>query len=505
MKNLAATGQVSARASTVADVGLALLDGEGVVTVWDKGAEAITGWHPKDIIGRSFSLFLPPEAASQEVDTILGMVHKNGRHEVEGECRRREGEAFSGKLVISALGDGSGKHGGLAVVLRDLTAQVAVEDALRAREAHMRSVLDAIPDAMIVIDARGAIQSFSAAAVKQFGYEPDEVLGQNISLLMPEPYRSEHDDYLDRYARTGRRRVIGMGRVAMGQRKDGSTFPMELSVGEMQSAGQPFYTGFIRDLTERQKTEARLQELQSELVFMSRLSAMGEMASTLAHEINQPLTAITNYLRGCRRLVERMDGEQADMLRDALGLAGDQALRAGDVIRHLREFVARGEGQHRIESLPKLVEEASALALVGMREMGVQITIQIDPETRWVLADRIQIEQVILNLVRNAIEAMQECPRRELVISTHPGTEGGTAEVRVSDTGPGLASEVSARMFQPFVTTKEKGMGVGLSICRTIVEAHGGRIWTRPGPAGGAVFAFTLMLANHEEELDHDQ
>jgi two-component system sensor kinase FixL len=195
------------------------------------------------------------------------------------------------------------------------------------------------------------------------------------------------------------------------------------------------------------------------------------------------------------------------MLREAVGLAGDQALRAGDVIRHLREFVARGEGQHRIESLPKLIEEAGALALVGMQEMGVQVSFDIDPEARWVLADRIQVEQVLLNLIRNAIEAMQEVPRRELVISTHAvagtGGEGGTAEIRVSDTGPGLAPEVSARMFQPFVTTKAKGMGVGLSICRTIVESHGGRIWTQPGPAGGTVFIFTLLRAEHEE-VRHD-
>jgi two-component system sensor kinase FixL len=230
------------------------------------------------------------------------------------------------------------------------------------------------------------------------------------------------------------------------------------------------------------------------------------MASTLAHEINQPLTAITNYLRGCRRLLDRMEGAQVDMLREAVGLAGDQALRAGDVIRHLREFVARGEGQHRIESLPKLIEEAAALALVGMQEMGVQVSFDIDPEARWVLADRIQVEQVLLNLIRNAIEAMQEVPRREIVISTQAGTgsESGTAQIRVADTGPGLAPEVSARMFQPFVTTKAKGMGVGLSICRTIIESHGGRIWVHPNPSGGTIFTFTLLRADHEE-VHHDE
>ena len=259
------------------------------------------------------------------------------------------------------------------------------------------------------------IQSFSATAERLFGYEPDEVIGENVRILMPSPYREQHDGYLQRYLATGERRIIGIGRVVVGQRKDGSTFPMELAVGEMRSGGQRYFTGFIRDLTERQQTETRLQELQSELVHMSRFTALGEMASTLAHELNQPLTAIANYLKGCRRILERMEGDQVPMLREALDKAADQALRAGQIIRRLREFVARGESERQIESLPKLIEEASALALVGAKEKGVRVVFRLDPERRLVLADRIQIQQVLLNLIRNAIEAMQDSPRRELV------------------------------------------------------------------------------------------
>lgn len=487
----------------VADLALVALDREGIVTLWDRGAEAIFGWTRDEVVGRRLPVTYPPEeVAAGKPDSILEIARRDGRHEEEGERLRRDGGRFLARTVVSALGAPEGEGQGFAMAVRDVTRQVAIEDALRAREAELRSILDVVPEAMVVIDEAGLIRSFSAAAIRQFGYAEDEVLGRNVSLLMPEPYRSEHDGYLDRYARTGKRHIIGVGRVVVGQRKDGSTFPIELTVGEMRSAGRRHFTGFIRDLTERQRTEARLQELQSELVYMSRLSAMGEMASTLAHEINQPLTAITNYLRGCRRLLGRMEGEQADMLREALALAGDQALRAGDVIRHLREFVARGEGQHRIENLSKLIEEASALALVGVQEAGVQVSLETDPEARWVLADRIQVQQVLLNLVRNAIEAMQEVPRRVLAISTHAGTEAGMAEVRVGDTGPGLLPEVVARLFQPFVTTKPQGMGVGLSICRTIVESHGGRIWASPAPAGGTVFAFTLPRAERLEARD---
>ena len=211
-----------------------------------------------------------------------------------------------------------------------------------AREAHVQSILDTVPDAMIVIDARGIMQSFSSAAERLFGYTAAEVLGKNIKMMMPSPYRENHDGYLDRYMRTGERRIIGIGRVVMGERKDGSTFPMELSVGEMKSGDQRYFTGFIRDLTERQKTEARLQELQSELVHISRLTAMGEMASTLAHELNQPLSAIANYMKGSRRLLEQDTDERATMIREAIDNAAEQAMRAGQIIRRLRDFVGRG-------------------------------------------------------------------------------------------------------------------------------------------------------------------
>jgi two-component system sensor kinase FixL len=303
---------------------------------------------------------------------------------------------------------------------------------------------------------------------------------------------------MQRYLDTGERRIIGIGRVVVGQRKDGSTFPMELAVGEMRSGGIRYFTGFIRDLTERQQTETRLQELQSELVHMSRFTALGEMASTLAHEINQPLTAITNYLKGCRRILERMEGDTVPMLRDAVNEAGEQALRAGQVIRHLREFVARGESERHIESLPKLIEEASALALVGAKEQGVRVMFHFDPGAPFVLADRIQIQQVLLNLIRNAIEAMQEAPRRELTVATALA-EDGHVELSVKDTGSGLAPEVAAQLFQPFVTTKKHGMGVGLSICRTIVEAHGGKIWADSEQGRGTAFHFTLRAVRREE------
>ncbi len=363
-------------------------------------------------------------------------------------------------------------------------------DAL-AREAHLQSILDTVPEAMIVIDERGIMRSFSSAAERLFGYRADEALEQNVKILMPTPYRENHDGYLQRYMHTGERHIIGIGRVVVGRRKDGSTFPMELAVGEMNSGNRRFFTGFIRDLTERQNTEARLQELQSELVHISRLTAMGEMASTLAHELNQPLSAISNYLKGSRNLLEGRSDENSTTIRNALDRAADQAMRAGQIIRRLRDFVSRGETERRAESISKLVEEASALALVGVKDRGIHVQFEFDPSVDLVLADRVQIQQVLLNLIRNAMDAMETSHERDLRIAITP-IDKGYIRISVIDTGSGIAPEVAKQLFQPFVTTKRDGMGVGLSISRTIVEAHAGQIWVEQNPSGGTIFHFTL-------------
>jgi two-component system sensor kinase FixL len=400
-----------------------------------------------------------------------------------------------GALAFAVIGVGVAFWGAQIAATRQQVTDFNRD--LLAREAHLQSILATVPDAMVVIDEQGVMQSFSSAAERLFGYRAPEVLGRNVKLLMPSPYREAHDGYLGRYLATGERRIIGIGRVVVGERKDGSTFPMELSVGEMRSNDQLFFTGFIRDLTERQKTEARLQELQTELVHISRLTAMGEMASALAHELNQPLSAIANYLKGSRRLLERSTDPTLETVRDAMEKAAEQSLRAGQIIRRLRDFVARGESERRVESVKKLVEEASALALVGAKERGVRVRFHFDPVIDLVWADKVQVQQVLLNLMRNAIEAMEASTRRDLVISTSPG-ENDLVLVKVADTGSGISADIAAQLFQPFVTSKPQGMGVGLSISRTIIEGHGGQIWVEPNPEGGTVFQFTLRSVSKE-------
>jgi two-component system sensor kinase FixL len=377
-----------------------------------------------------------------------------------------------------------------------LEAAASTQD-LMAREAHLQSILDTVPDAMVVIDETGHIQSFSLAAERLFGWSADEVRGQNVNILMPTPYSEQHDSYLQRYRTTGEKRIIGIGRVVVGRRRDGSDFPMELAVGEMRSNDRRYFTGFIRDLTERQKTEGRLQDLQAELVHIGRLSALGEMSSALAHELNQPLSAVGNYINGARRLMD--SGAAPELVRDGLDKAAAQTLRAGEIIRRLRDFVQRGETDRRIESLSKLVEEASALALLGVKDADIRVAIRLDATHDLILADRVQIQQVLLNLIRNSVDAMIDSPERRLVISSE-AAEGDMVQVNVADTGGGMAPEVMEKLFQPFVSTKPHGMGVGLSICRTIVESHGGRIWPEPNSPHGTVFRFTLPEVDSELE-----
>jgi two-component system, LuxR family, sensor kinase FixL len=402
-------------------------------------------------------------------------------------------------LIFALVGFAVSWRGAILLRFRRI-ARTSTQDA-EARTAHLQSILDSIPDAMVVINERGLIQSFSSAAERLFGFRAAEVLGKNVKILMPSPYREDHDGYIERYLRTRERRIIGIGRVVVGQRADGSTFPMELAVGEMHVREQRFFTGFIRDLTERQQTEARLQELQSELVHMSRLTAMGEMASALAHELNQPLAAIANYMKGSRRLLENRQDQSLSLLRDAMEKAADQAMRAGDIIRRLRDFVSRGESERRVEDLKKLIEEASALALVGAKDKGVRVRFAFDPRLNYVLADKVQVQQVLLNLIRNAIDAMETAPTRELVVATSPAPDN-MVEISVADTGAGISPEIADQLFQPFVTTKSHGMGVGLSISRTIIESHGGSIAPRPNPGGGTIFTFTLPVVNKGEGGD---
>ena len=387
------------------------------------------------------------------------------------------------------------------LVRQSYKARSLAETQRDQREEQIRQILRTAPDAALVIDARGLIISFNAEAERQFGYTEAEVRGQNVRLLMPEPYKAEHDGYLERYAQTGEKRIIGKGRLVAAQRRDGSTFPITLAVGEVRSGDAVYFTGFIRDLTERADAEAQLEQLHGELARLSRLNELGEMASTLAHELNQPLSAIANYVQGSVRLLQNADFDTAPLLRTALEETAKQSLRAGKIIHHLRESATHGVAEMRVDSVRSIVEEAAALALAGSREKGIRTVFDYRAGADAVFVDRIQIQQVLINLVRNAVEAMRGAERRELRIAT---SDAGTSAiaVEVADTGPGIAEDIAQQLFTPFVTSKPGGMGIGLAISKRIIESHDGEIGVSRNASGGATFRFTLPVVSDSPEED---
>lgn len=475
------------------------LDPTGRISDINREAEMDLPEPHSSFLGQSHALFYPPDERAANLPAAdLAVASREGKLEREAWRVRGDGTEYLARLTINPLLDSDGALLGFGCIALDITEEIAVRKSFEAREQHLQSILATVPDAMIVIDENGCITSFSAAAERLFGYAEQDLLGQNIACLMPEPDRSRHAEYIAHYLQTGEKRIIGIGRVVSGQRRDGTTFPMELSVGEAGEEGARVFTGFVRDLSAKERDDLRLKTLQAELVHVSRVSAMGTMASTLAHELNQPLTAIANYLETARDVMDGKLELPPVMLRDALAEAAEETHRAGHIVRRLRDFVARGEVEKNIEQLSVLVEESAKLALIDARERGVRSFFVFDPKASRVLVDRIQIQQVLVNLMRNAVEAMASMARRELRVTTRLLPEG-YVEVSVEDSGPGIAPDVLPRLFDAFVSSKTEGMGLGLSICRTIIEAHGGRIWIEQPTGGGTIFHFTLIHAQAEE------
>jgi len=473
--------------------------GQGVIKACNPAFESLFGYASGQVLGMSVKALFPPlhevdRGGSPSFDFGSAECMKVGvGREVLGRCK----DQSTIRLRLSVGRARLGNERVLVGVMHRLADRINAEGLQAEQVASLRAILDAVPEAIVVIDTSGLIESFSQSASRLFGYVPASLVGKHVSLLMPTSYRAGRDNQPSALGRPGRKWTSGKRRIVVGQRLDGSTFPMEIVFVEFDCNDRTCAAGFMRDITDSQN---HLHELQAELLHASRLSAMGQMTAAIAHEINQPLTAAVNFVMAAKRTLAAVENGPGASARatEFMEKAARQALRAGEIIRNLRGFVDKREGRRVAENLNKVVEEAIALGFVGAAEANVKLRLNLSDAVPLVLVDKIQIQQVLINLIRNSIEAMAALDKRELSLSTDlAGPE--YAEVTVADTGPGIPLGVSKRLFQPFVTTKRSGMGIGLSICQSIVAEHGGRIWAQPNAGGGVAFHVRLPLARRAE------
>ncbi len=465
------------------------LDLGGYVVFWNRAASVLFGYLSEEILGRSVSILIPVAEIGADIAVLDTLRRGEPVVVFETERLHRDGSVIAVAVTVSSIRDRQGRIIGISQIIRDCTEMRRARVAAERQTAVLTSVFATSRDGLVVINDRGLIDSFSGGAETLFGFHATETRGRNVSMLMPSSDRENHDGYLARYSETGVARIIGIGRVVIGQRKNGSVFPLELSIGQVDLPGERLFTGVLRDVTEHQEDERRLKAVQDELIHVTRLAELDHMASSLAHEVAQPLTAIGMYLAATKKLLDAGETTEA---RAAIDELGTQAERAKIIVQRIRSMIKNGETEKKFENLPKLIEEATAIALAGAGR-SLELSIQIADDATEAFIDKVQIQQVLLNLIRNAVEAMDGAPQRKVSITADKN--GDMVEIRVADSGPGLSEKARSDLFQPFATTKANGLGMGLSISQTIVNGHGGQLLGKNGIDGGAIFSLTLPTA----------
>jgi PAS domain S-box-containing protein len=492
---------------------LLLLDPDGHIISWNHGAELIKGYRADEIVGQHFSCFYPPQdILARRPQLELEIAATNGRFEAVGERVRKDGSGFLAEVVITAIRSSDGTLRAFGEIIQDITARAAAEAVVKTSESRLRSliatVLDTVVDGLITIDRHGIIQSFNKACVSLFGHEPEDVIGKNVQILMPEPYHSEHDGYISSYLATNVPKIIGIGREVMGRRKDGSTFPMEIAIGQSPQAGNHAFVGIVRDVTERREMKTQREQLRQS----QKMEAVGQLTGGLAHDFNNLLAIIIGNLDMLREI--RAEDQVADeLVSDAL----DSALRGADLTRRLLAFARRQPLQPERSDINEVI---GAIVRLLTRTLGENVTIEmlLSPGVWPVQIDRAQFEAVIANLATNARDAM---PRGgTLLINTYNGhldeayaaahtdvTPGDYVVVEVSDSGTGMPADILLRIFEPFFTTKEqgKGTGLGLSMVFGFMKQSGGHITVYSEPGKGTTFRLYLPHVEDPVAVQEDR
>jgi len=485
----------------VKDYAIFMLDPTGLVVTWNTGAEHIKGYRAAEAIGKHFSLFYTPEdVASGKPERELEIAAAEGRLEDDG-CRvRKDGSRFWVNVVITAFRNDAGELMGFVQVIRDMTEQRARDYALREAEERMRSVVNHVIDGIITIDERGLVESFNPAAEKTFGYPAVEVVGRNVSMLMPEPHHSGHDGYLANYLRTHQSKIIGIGREVEGVRSDGSIFPMELAVSEFNLAGRRYFTGIIRDITERKRLERELHKRVAELDETGHRK--DEFLAMLAHELRNPLAAINTAMQ-----LSTMSGIQ-EQINWSMEVINRQVKHLTRLIDDLLDVsrITRGKVELRKEKIDAYPVINGALEAIRplIKQRNHELIVSLQAGLR-LDADPTRLEQILVNLLANAAKYTESGG----TIWFTAGHEGNDIVIKVRDTGIGIPPEKLPQMFELFaqgdrsLARSEGGLGIGLTLVRSLAEMHGGSVTaTSEGPGKGSEFMVRLpAVAARAEEI----
>ena len=441
-------------------------DLDGVILTWNRGAERLYGYTAQEVIGRSISVLIP-EGQLDELPTVLGRVTAGQRVEPYETVRRaKDGHLVEVSLTVSPIKDSTGQVVGASAIARDIRPRKRADAALRTSEARWRSVVESAVDGIVVIDASGHIEALNPAAERLFGYAEREVVGRNVNMLMPSPYHEEHDAYIARYLETGVQKIIGIGRDVTALRRDGTTFPIHLAVGEMLVGGERRFTGIVHDLSARAHIEHQLRE-------QTALARLGEMAAVIAHEVKNPLA-------GVRGAIQVIGTHLPQDSRDA-AIVKEIVIRIdalNELMKDLLLFARPPQPKPAAVELRALVVTTADLLSSDPALRDVQV--HVDGAAQFIEADAGLLTIVFENLLVNGAQAMHGQGTIRVTLTSLDDT----CQIAFSDSGPGIPSEVREKIFTPFFTTKARGSGLGLPTAKRLIEAHRGHI-TITCPSGG--------------------
>lgn len=490
-------GSLTQKVIETVDTPIVILGADGNIVRFNPACERLTGYSADESIGRKVWDFLIVEEERGAVKSVFEKTREeNTPTHFTNYWTTKEGHRKRIEWSNTTIRD---ERGDVAYILAtgiDITDQVSNEFALAETQAYSRSIIDACPVAVITINEQGLIQSFSAEAEHCFGYREDEAIGRNVNILMPDPDHSQHDQYLKHYLETGEKKIIGRARPVFAERKNGEKFPAMLHISEFKD-GVRIFVGFVEDLSHQRMTERRLEETQFQLQHAGRIGAMGEIATSIAHELNQPLTAAASLAGAVSLNLKKTDYPETKAAIELLDDVVREIRRASEIIRQMRDFIRKRKTERSLHRVNKIVEEATAIALIGAESAGIKLETDLQAGLGELQIDGVQIQQVLVNLIRNAVDAMQETTEKRLKIST--SRIGGFVEISVDDTGPGITDDMMKRLFEPFATSKENGMGIGLSISKAIIDAHQGKINANNRESGGCVFTIKLPEGAYDE------